>query len=150
MKRFLHVLFAVLVLICSCSGNEFSVQGVDTGVYVSRSSNEMGLYVYVRTDSLKEEHVSFEVTNPSGNLTWTVNAKRTELDGQIYYGSSDIRMPATSILDKGKWKLSVISADGSTEDFYFDVEYSYSRSVDITGMASGQFYKNLNVTIIDD
>ncbi len=114
--------------------------------YKEAYSNRMGLSVYVRTNDEKEQNVSFEIKNPDGSLTWNVNAKRLIVDNAIYYGSSDICMPSTRLLDLGDWTLTVMSQDGSAEEFKFNVNYYYGRP---DGTRNKTYYdENLNLTFV--
>ena len=92
------------------------------------SDGRMGLSVYVLASESDESSVQFSLRDPSGNLSWSFGAKKLELDGAVYLGSSDIGMPEGTLLPEGEWTLDVMYKDGSKVTRTFDVDYGDVQS----------------------
>ncbi|MBR2282637.1 MAG: hypothetical protein IJ863_08450 [Spirochaetales bacterium] len=123
-NRALAVLLAVLLsLAASCSKDGFSVDMLQAQPYV-RQGGHMGLSLYVITDAKSPEAMQMVVRDPSGNLSWSFTVNEVSYEGQVYYGSSDITMPAGSALPTGTWSVDMYFRDGSTLNESFDVSYS--------------------------
>lgn len=116
------LLLALMILLVSCSKAEFTVSSVKTQPYVC-SDSRMGLSVYVRTSEAEENSVQFFLSAPGGNLSWSFGARKLELDGDDYLGSSDICMPLGTALPEGVWSLEIMYKDGSKVSRTFEVDY---------------------------
>jgi len=129
MRRSITVLVitAVLCLMLevSCSRDKYSVWDIQAQPYV-RSDGSMGLSLYMVSSSKTDETVQMVVNDPTGHLTWSFNSASARSGNTTYIGSSDIRMPAGSVLPKGTWSVDVLYKDGTTVSKQFDVSYEDS------------------------
>ena len=121
------VLIAVLCVLftTSCSKDRNSVWDIQAQPYV-RPDGSMGLSLYMISSSKTDETVQMVVKDPSGHLTWSFNAGSAKSGNTTYIGSSDIRMPAGSVLPKGPWSVDVLYKNGTTVTEKFDVSYEDS------------------------
>ena len=122
MRSRIALILALLLILVSCSKAEFSVSSTLAQPYVL-TDGRMGLSVYVLASESDESSVQFSLRDPSGNLSWSFGAKKLELDGAVYLGSSDIGMPEGTLLPEGEWTLDVMYKDGSKVTRTFDVDY---------------------------
>ena len=122
MRSRILLVLALLLALVSWSKAEFSVSSVLAQPYVL-TDGRMGLSVYVLASDDEEGSVQFSLKDPSGNLSWSFGAKKLELDGAVYLGSSDIGMPEGTLLPEGEWTLDVMYKDGSKVTRTFDVDY---------------------------
>ena len=122
MRSRIALVLALLLVLVSCSKAEFSVSSTLAQPYVL-TDGRMGLSVYVLASESDESSVQFFLSSPSGNLSWSFGAKKLELDGAVYLGSSDIGMPEGTSLPEGEWTLDVMYKDGSKVTRTFDVDY---------------------------
>ena len=122
MRSRIALVLALLLILVSCSKAEFSVSSTLAQPYVL-TDGRMGLSVYVLASEKEESSVQFSLRDPSGNLSWSFGAKKLELDGAVYLGSSDIGMPEGTLLPEGEWTLDVMYKDGSKVTRTFDVDY---------------------------
>ena len=122
MRSRIALVLALLLILVSCSKAEFSVSSTLAQPYVL-TDGRMGLSVYVLASESDESSVQFSLRDPSGNLSWSFGAKKLELDGAVYLGSSDIGMPEGTLLPEGEWTLDVMYKDGSKVTRTFDVDY---------------------------
>ena len=116
------VLVLLLLLLVSCSKAEFTVSSVQAQPYVCQDGR-MGLSVYVLASKDDESSVQFFLRSPGGSLSWSYGAKKLDLDGTSYLGSSDIGMPLGTALPEGLWSLDVMYRDGSRVSRTFEVDY---------------------------
>ena len=122
MRSRLALALALLILLVSCSKVEFTVNSIQAQPYVCQDGR-MGLSVYVLASDDDENSVQFALRDPSGNLSWTYGARRLEVDGADYLGSSDIGMPFGTALPEGQWSLDILYKDGSKVSRTFEVDY---------------------------
>ena len=122
MRSKLALALALLILLVSCSKAEFTVSSIQAQPYVCQDGR-MGLSVYVLASDDDENSVQFTLKDPSGNLSWTYGARRLEVDGADYLGSSDIGMPLGTALPEGQWSLDILYKDGSKVSRTFEVDY---------------------------
>ena len=122
MRSRIALILALLLILVSCSKAEFSVSSTLAQPYVL-TDGRIGLSVYVLASESDESSVQFSLRDPSGNLSWFFGAKKLELDGAVYLGSSDIGMPEGTLLPEGEWTLDVMYKDGSKVTRTFDVDY---------------------------
>ena len=127
MRSRIALILALLLALVSCSKAEFSVSSTLAQPYVL-TDGRMGLSVYVLASESDESSVQFSLRDPSGNLSWSFGAKKLELDGAVYLGSSDIGMPEGTLLPEGEWTLDVLYKDGSKVTRTFDVDYGDVQS----------------------
>ena len=127
MRSRIALILALLLVLVSCSKAEFSVSSTLAQPYVL-TDGRMGLSVYVLASESDESSVQFSLRDPSGNLSWSFGAKKLELDGAVYLGSSDIGMPEGTLLPEGEWTLDVMYKDGSKVTRTFDVDYGDVQS----------------------
>ena len=127
MKSRIALVLALLLVLVSCSKAEFSVKSVLAQPYVL-TDGRMGLSVYVLASESEESSVQFSLRSPDGNLSWSFGAKKLELDGGDYLGSSDICMPEGTLLPEGRWTLDVMYKDGSKITETFGVDYGNAES----------------------
>ena len=122
MRSRILLVLALLLALVSCSKAEFSVSSVLAQPYVL-TDGRMGLSVYVLASDGEEGSVQFSLKDPSGNLSWSFGARKLNMDGADYLGSSDIGMPEGTLLPEGKWTLDVMYKDGSKVTKTFEVDY---------------------------
>ncbi len=122
-NKVLSILVVIALLLTACSKNDFSVNNLQAQPYI-RESGQMGLSLYVRTDAKNPESMQMQVKNPSGNLSWSFTVNEVEYEGETYFGSSDIAMPAGAALPMGTWSVDIFFKDGSTRNMDFEVSYS--------------------------
>lgn len=150
MKRtaFFSVILIVLCLFfpTSCSRDKNTVWDIQAQPYV-RTDGSMGLSLYMISSSEEDETVQMVVEDPSGNLSWSFNARQAKSGTTTYIGSPDIRMPAGSVLPQGTWSVDILFKDGTTVTEEFDVSYddSYEIPEDLTEVV---FDSGSNLTFI--
>lgn len=84
----------------------------------------MGLSVYIYADIPDVSKTTMTLTDPSGELVWTVNPSKAEYAGVNYVGTSDITMPKGFNLPIGVWTVELIYKDGRTVKENIGVDYS--------------------------
>ena len=107
MKHRILLVLILLVILVSCSKEDFTVSSVKTQSYVCHDGR-MGLSVYIIASQSDEDSVQFSIKDPSGTLSWSLTAAKSVLDGTTYVGSSDVCMPLGSPLPEGTWSLDVM------------------------------------------
>ena len=122
MRSRIFLFLALLLVLVSCSKAEFSVSSTLAQPYIL-TDGRMGLSVYVLASESDESSVQFSLRDPGGNLSWSFGARKLELDGAVYLGSSDIGMPEGTLLPEGEWTLDVMYKDGSKVTRTFEVDY---------------------------
>ena len=127
MRSRILLVLALLLALVSCSKAEFSVSSVLAQPYVL-TDGRMGLSVYVLASDDEEGSVQFSLKDPSGNLSWSFGARKLNMDGADYLGSSDIGMPEGTLLPEGKWTLDVMYKDGSKVTKTFEVDYGSTEA----------------------
>ena len=127
MRSRIFLFLALLLVLVSCSKAEFSVSSTLAQPYVL-TDGRMGLSVYVLASEKEESSVQFSLRSPDGNLSWSFGARKLELDGAEYLGSSDIGMPEGTLLPEGEWTLDVMYKDGSKVTKTFDVDYGDAQA----------------------
>ena len=145
----------LVVLVISCTKNEFSASNLQAQPYV-RTDGTMGLSIYVipssSTNKKGDFSVQMVVTSPDGNLSWSFDAARVEYEKLSYFGSSNISMPDAKPLPKGKWNVDVINSDGSTVTLSFDISYTDAamalEDYKIFGSDGPWFDEKSNLTVI--
>jgi len=115
MKKALGMLFVIILslVLFSCSKTEASITEV---ISVSDGSN-LGVWLDAVVPS--EENLVMTLKNPSGNLSWTVNAKSEEFEGKKYFGYTGFSMPDAVEFESGNWTVELGCPDGQvvTESF---------------------------------
>ena len=122
MRSRIALVLALLLVLVSCSKAEFSVSSVLAQPYVL-TDGRMGMSIYVLASENEESSVQFSLSSPGGNLSWSFGARKLNLDGADYLGSSDIGMPEGTLLPEGEWTLDVMYKDGSKVSRTFEVDY---------------------------
>ena len=153
--RAIFLALILIILAISCTKAEFSASNLQAQPYV-RTDGTMGLSLYViPSSSVKKKgdlSIQMVVTSPDGNLSWSFDAAKVEYDKLLYYGSSDISMPDSKPLPKGKWSVDVINSDGSTVTLTFDISYTDAamalEDYQIFGSEGPWFDEKSNLTVI--
>ena len=153
--RAIFLALILIILAISCTKAEFSASNLQAQPYV-RTDGTMGLSLYViPSSSVKKKgdlSIQMVVTSPDGNLSWSFDAAKVEYDKLSYYGSSDISMPDSKPLPKGKWSVDVINSDGSTVTLTFDILYTDAamalEDYQILGSEGPWFDEKSNLTVI--
>ena len=153
MKHRILLVLILLVILVSCSKEDFTVSSVKTQSYVCHDGR-MGLSVYIIASQNDEGSVQFSLKDPSGTLSWSLTASKTVLDGMTYLGSSDVCMPLGSPLPEGTWSLDVMYKDGTTVTRTFEVDYgdvnlAMERYLE-EGTSSAWYDSAENLTVLPD
>lgn len=153
MKHRILLVLILLVILVSCSKEDFTVSSVKTQSYVCHDGR-MGLSVYIIASQNDEGSVQFSIKDPSGTLSWSLTASKTVLDGMTYLGSSDACMPLGSPLPEGTWSLDVMYKDGTTVTRTFEVDYgdvnlAMERYLE-EGTSSAWYDSAENLTVLPD
>lgn len=153
MKHRILLVLILLVILVSCSKEDFTVSSVKTQSYVCHDGR-MGLSVYIIASQNDEGSVQFSIKDPSGTLSWSLTASKMVLDGTTYVGSSDVCMPLGSPLPEGTWSLDVMYKDGTTVTRTFEVDYgdvnlAMERYLE-EGTSSAWYDSAENLTVLPD
>ena len=153
MKHRILLVLILLVILVSCSKEDFTVSSVKTQSYVCHDGR-MGLSVYINASQNDEGSVQFSIKDPSGTLSWSLTASKMVLDGTTYVGSSDVCMPLGSLLPEGTWSLDVMYKDGTTVNRTFEVDYgdvnlAMERYLE-EGTSSALYDSAENLTVLPD
>lgn len=146
-KVLIFILFSLLLI--SCKRTDLSVSEVLAQPYI-RTNGEMGLSLYLRTALKTTDNSMLRVTDPSGELSWTISLQEVEYSGVKYYGTSNIAMPKGSVLPIGEWHVDLVYKDGRTISEYFNVSYKNQDTVleKYPKISSATYDAESNLTII--
>lgn len=113
----LVVLLIFVVLAVSCSKVDASIS--DVVATVGTIEDVPVLSVWVKAEIPSDEDLEMTVTNPQGNLTWTVFADSDEYLNDIYYGYTGFILPRGNTFETGTWTVELKCRDGqvATESF---------------------------------